>query len=87
MTPTERSRIVRLQRFIAPTPARRSATLALVIHIAIAGVVISVLCVVLALASLVVPGTPSVDAFFVTGTVASCAVSAVFFWYVRRERI
>jgi hypothetical protein len=58
-----------------------------VIHFAVAGIVVSVLFVVLALASLVVPGTPSVDAVFVTGTIASCVISGAFFWYVRRERL
>ncbi len=54
------------------------------IHVAIGAVVLSVTFVVLAIASLFVPGAPSVDAVFVSGALASLVTSGAFLWCVRR---
>ncbi|MBI5285343.1 MAG: hypothetical protein HY874_09640 [Chloroflexi bacterium] len=57
------------------------------IHLAIGLVVLSFTCAALALAALLIPGAPTVDSVFVTGTCAAMISSGVLLWYVRRARL
>jgi len=58
-----------------------------VIHVAAGLLILAMTCVVLVLVSLVVPGAPEVDGFFVTGTCAALVTSSAFLWYVRKARL